>query len=128
MTGPPPSPCKYCGCTDIRYKSSGGLARALCRKCHAEGPIVWWEDVAKGATPHETMTNRGNAAIAAWNTRAPDPAKVQALVEALRGAEEQLRNAADYWGELCNDAARAPFTLAAKQARAALAAWVGGGE
>ena len=46
---------------------------------------------------------------------------IAALVDALKEAERKLKDAADYWDELCNDEARAPYTIGAKQARAALA-------
>jgi hypothetical protein len=46
--------------------------------------------------------------------------KLGLALEVLTNAEKQLQNAADYWDELCNDAARAPFTAAVKQARATI--------
>jgi|VirMetMinimDraft_7_1064189.scaffolds.fasta_scaffold93843_1 hypothetical protein len=49
-----------------------------------------------------------------------DP-RVYALVNALEVADMLLRDAADYWDELCCDEARAPYTAASKKARAAIA-------
>jgi len=47
--------------------------------------------------------------------------RVKALVKALKNADRVLRCAADYWDNFCNDAERAPYAVAADQARAALA-------
>lgn len=48
-------------------------------------------------------------------------AKMAKAVKALANAERQLQEAADYWGEDSNDWARAPFTIAAKQAHTTIA-------
>ena len=48
--------------------------------------------------------------------------EVKAMKAALETAERKLQDAAEYWDDLCNDAERSPYTVAAKQARAALAA------
>lgn len=53
---------------------------------------------------------------------AMDMPEVKAMKTALETAARKLKDAADYWDYLCNDAERAPFTIAAKQASEALAA------
>ena len=65
-----PKPCLFCGGTDIRITSSGGVCRMACRKCHAQGPIAKWQDIGQGATPQETWLKRSSAAVKAWNARA----------------------------------------------------------
>ena len=63
---------------------------------------------------------------AVWMLEAADrigelEAKLALAADELTNAEMQLQYAADYWDEVCNDAARAPFSVAAKKARTTIA-------
>ena len=67
------------------------------------------------------MFNAEHTCLHAADTLDARESTIAALVDALKEAERKLKDAADYWDELCNDEARAPYTIGAKQARSALA-------
>jgi hypothetical protein len=62
-------PCPFCGGVDIRTQASSRVnTRCICMTCHAEGPVVWHDEV-KGETAHETTMLRAKQAAQFWEKR-----------------------------------------------------------